>query len=370
MLEHLIAPQFFPEILLGMHWSLLLLVTAASLFALTIGADWLVAGASGLAYRMGVPKVIVAATIVSLGTTTPECAVSVFAAWNGNAGLALGNAVGSIIADTGLIFGLGCLMVALPADRFLLSRQGWVQFGSAVLLAIVCYSAFAIHGNAAAIERWAGIFFLLLLAVYMAVSLRWSKQQLSADLTDPPITDEANEQTDSEHSPNPGHRGRALAILSAYFVVGLVLVVISSEVLIHAVSELARQIGVPQLVIAATIVAFGTSLPELVVGLQSIRRGHPELLVGNVIGADILNVLFVVGASAFAAPLPIIEPTAPVPAIFLLVHLPTMLVMLLLFRVFIAFAIRRRRFRRAMGWPLLGIYVVFVILTWTMSLGA
>ena len=98
-------------------------------------------GASGLAYRFGISKVIVGATVVSLGTTSPECAVSVMAAWSGEPGLALGNAIGSIIADTGLIFGLGCMIAVLPADRFVLSRQGWVQFGSAALLALLCYGA-------------------------------------------------------------------------------------------------------------------------------------------------------------------------------------------------------------------------------------
>ncbi|MEE9212207.1 MAG: hypothetical protein V3U29_06100, partial [Phycisphaeraceae bacterium] len=114
------------ELLVPQHWfadlhgSLLLLITVASMAALIKGADWLVEGASALAYQLGMPKVIVGATIVALGTTSPECAVSVLAAWGGEPGIALGNAVGSIIADSALIFGIGCLLVALPADRFVL----------------------------------------------------------------------------------------------------------------------------------------------------------------------------------------------------------------------------------------------------------
>ena len=128
---------------------MLLLIIAVGFAVLIKGADWLVEGASGLAYRFGMPKVIVGATIVSLGTTSPEAAVSVLAAWEGNPGLALGNAVGSIIADTGLIFGIGCLMVALPADKFVLARQGWVQLLCGVALAAVCYVAYSMDGAAA-----------------------------------------------------------------------------------------------------------------------------------------------------------------------------------------------------------------------------
>ena len=133
-MEHLIPHAWFQ----AQSQILLLVVLVASLAVVAKGADVLVEGAAGSAYRLGMPKVIVGATIVSLGTTSPEFAVSVMAAWSGDAGLALGNAVGSIIADTGLIFGLGCLLTVLPADRFVLSRPGWVPFGSAVLLAAIC----------------------------------------------------------------------------------------------------------------------------------------------------------------------------------------------------------------------------------------
>ncbi|MBN4061168.1 hypothetical protein JYU15_01900, partial [bacterium AH-315-I18] len=130
---------------------MLILIAIGSVWTLIRGADWLVDGAAGLASRMGIPKVIVGATLVSLGTTSPEAAVSVMAAWSGNAGLALGNAVGSVIADTGLIFGLGCVLVVLPADKFILKRQGWVKIGCDVLLVSICYGAWVLYGPEAKI---------------------------------------------------------------------------------------------------------------------------------------------------------------------------------------------------------------------------
>lgn len=335
-----------------------LLVTAALAVAvLAKGADWLVDGASGLAYRMGVSKVIVGATIVSLGTTSPECAVSVMAAWSGEPGLALGNAIGSIIADTGLIFGLGCLLAVLPADRFVLSRQGWVQFGSGVLLAGLCYAAFAVTGDGARLARWVGLLLLALLAVYLWVSVRWSRAHRYGEpfqMHDPAATER--------------RARRALPLLAGSGLAGLLFVLAGSRVMILSVTELAEEHWhVPKVVIAATLVALGTSLPELVIGLASVAKGHKEILVGNVIGADILNVLFVVGASAVAAPLPIIEHGARVPRIALYVHLPTMLAVLLLFRLFIFRAARRGEFRRWYGVPLLVLYGAYVVIQYAVS---
>ncbi len=339
---------------------LLVIITVVAIAVLSKGADWLVEGAAGLAFRLGMPKIIIGATIVSLGTTSPECAVSVMAAWQGNAGLALGNAVGSIIADTGLIFGLGCVMVALPADRFILNRQGWVQVGSGVLLAALCYVIWMIQGDAATLGRSVGALLLVLLGVYMAISVHWSRQH-SAALGDtrgeaelPDVVREKLAQ--DEAHPKPAH----VLVLVAMLAVGLAMVLLASHGMISAVTVLALRWGVPEVVIAGTVVALGTSMPELVVGMTSIYKGHSELLVGNVIGADILNVLFVTGAAALAKPLPIIEHASATPAVFLWLHLPVMLLMLVIFRFYIAAAVPSGRFSRWMGVPLLLLYVGYV----------
>jgi cation:H+ antiporter len=358
-MEHLIPTAWFTG---APQWGLLL-TSAVAIALLGKGADWLVDGASGLAYRMGISKVIVGATIVSLGTTSPEAAVSVVAAWSGQPGLALGNAIGSIIADSGLIFGLGCLIAVLPADRFVLARQGWVQFGSGMLLALVCYGAWWMSGADATIGRSVGVLFLLLLACYLAVSIRWSRQHPHGE----PFQG-AEERSAAHGAAGPAVASRPAPLLAGLCLIGLTLVIVSSHILVQSVTELAEaHWHVPKVVIAGTLVALGTSLPELVIGVASIMKGHREILVGNVIGADILNVLFVIGASAVAAPLPIIESGSSLPMIALYLHVPTMILILVLFRLFIHSATRTGYFRRWYGVPLVAIYVVYAALQYIIT---
>ncbi len=344
-MSHLIPDNAFA----AMPQLMLLLVAAGAIYYLVIGSDWLVEGAAGLAQRLGIAKVVVGATIVSLGTTSPEAAVSVMAAWEGRAGLALGNAVGSIIADTGLIFGLGCILVVLPADRFILKRQGCVDIGSAVLLAVLCYVVFAIKGGEAELGRWVGVLMLALLVIYLVISVYWAKSYPHGEVA-------ADADLDGEADEKP----RSVGMMLGLIVLGLAIVIMASRFLIGSVTVLAAQWGIPEVVISSTIVAFGTSLPELAVGMTAIIRGHKELLVGNVIGADILNVLFVIGASAIAKELPIIDTNAAIPEIFLYLHLPTMLVMIGLFMVYIVRAVKKGYFERWNGYPLLILYFMFL----------
>ncbi|MEM7682369.1 MAG: sodium:calcium antiporter [Planctomycetota bacterium] len=328
-------------------------------------ADALVEGAAGISARLGMPPIVVGATIVSLGTTSPEMGVSVLAAWSGNPGLALGNGVGSIIADTGLIFGVGCLLTRLPADRFLLTRQGWVQFGAGAGLSLWCWGKFMHLGDKASIGWPTGAVCVSLLALYLWASVRWAKQAGAAEAK--------ADLAKVEPVPDDGALGHACGghdhaaeknwiALIALFLVGLAGVIVAGDGLVQSVSIVAERWGVPQVVIASTLVALGTSLPELVVGITAIRKGHPGLLVGNVIGADILNVLFVIGFASLAAPLPLVEklPDGSVSRSLLYIQLPFMAAMLVLMRIYVAMAAKQGFFSRWMGWPLVIGYVAFV----------
>ena len=362
--------QFFPEQWIANFEELptwaLFLIAAGALFVLSKGADWLVEAATEGALRIGMPKVIVGATVVSLGTTAPECAVSVMAAINGNAGLALGNAVGSVIADTALIFGLGCLLVKLPADRFILNRQGWVQFGTAFVLAALCVVQYIRLGEQAVITRTMGLCFLGLLALYLHQSVRWSRQHARMNREEQPPPPVSTSESDTVIRIEETHPHFAMTAVRG--LIGLAMVLVGSEFTIKSVELLASRFGIPEVVISGTLVAFGTSLPELVVGMTSLRKGHPELLVGNVIGADVLNILFVTGAAAAATPLPIVFPGTSFPTVFLFVYLPFLLAILIYFRLCIFSATRQGSFDRWMGWPLVAAYAGYV--TVSLMIGA
>lgn len=352
MLASVLPDQWF----VNLNWALLLFIGGVALYVVMKGADLLVEAAAQLAMRLGMPKIVVGATIVSLGTTSPETAVSVIAAWTGKSGLALGNGVGSVIADTALIFGLGCMMAALPANKYVLKRQGWVQFGVAALLAAWCYAKWLAVGDAAELTWYIGVLLLGILAWYLWISVRWAKSHHAVAPEEPDL--------DAERVDEAVHQPRATPVLLLIGLVGLAMVVVGGDAAVQSASVLATRIGIPEVVLAATLVAIGTSLPELVIGLTAVRKGHPELLVGNVIGADILNILWVIGLSAIGGAiagqgLPVVEDGNRV---FLYLHLPTMLVTLVIFRLFIAGAIRKGSFSRWMGAPMLAIYAVYVAL--------
>ena len=168
--------EFVPhDLLIDFSIPALLAVIAICVLLLSRGADVMIDGVVDLSHRVGIPKIVTGATVISLGTTTPEAFVSVMAAYTGNPGLALGNGVGSIITDTGLIFGMTCVLTRVPLDRYMLNRTGWVQVGSATLLVVIGVGALLTHSSEPMLQRWVGTLFLALLAVYLYVTYRWAR---------------------------------------------------------------------------------------------------------------------------------------------------------------------------------------------------
>ena len=338
--------RYLSELVHGFPTVILMVVIVVCILLLSKGADWMIDGVVHLARRTGLPRIVIGATIVSLGTTTPEAVVSVMAAWMGNPGLALGNGVGSIIADTGLIFGLTCMLTTVPVNRFILNRTGWVQVGAATLLVIIAVTVWVTTQGAPVLNRWVGMLFLLLLAGYMYITYLWAKQGADSAL--------AGEEADDSAMLG---LGKCWLMLLG----GLVLVVGGARILVPSAAEIAYRMGVPDDVVAATMVALGTSLPELMTAIVAVRKRHPEIMVGNVVGADVLNCLFVIGAAAAAKPL-------AVPPNFYEFHFPAMLLILYSFRLFI-FTNRDGRFRRWQGVWLFGIYSIYVILQYAFNVG-
>lgn len=317
------------------------LMIAGCLTVLAKAADWLVEEAVALSERSGMSKAVIGATIVSLGTTTPEAAVSVLAALQGSSGLALGNAVGSIICDTGLILGIACLIAPLPLHPSLVTRQARVQLAAGFLLVAMCWPwtapllAFSEGGT---LYQPVGFVFLVLLAAYMWQSVRWAR-------TDRDRIDLKELEVDVAAS---------TSWIVSKLVVAIALVVLSSHLLIPCVREAASRLNVPESIIAATLVAFGTSLPELVTAVTAARHGHGDLAVGNVVGADVLNVLFVSGAAAAVT-----GGGLEAPSQFFRVLFPTMLFVLVVFRI--GMLRSGRHLNRRFGVILIASYVVATV---------
>ena len=334
----------------NLHTIWLFVIIAITLYLLGKGADILVDEAVILSTRWGIPQTLIGATIVSLGTTTPEAAVSVFAAVQGDPDIALGNAVGSIICDTGLILGTAALIAPLPLNRKIVNRQGWLQLGAGFLLVIACLpfgslgTTFAEGGR---LPQVMGFVFLILLAAYMWQSIRWSRDADSDSTIEMDQTHDESANT-------------VLVIVKLLF--GILLVVAASSVLIPAVKIVAERVRVPESIIAATLVAFGTSLPEFVTAVTAARRGHGALAVGNVIGADILNVLFVAGAAAAVTGGGLEAPTH-----FFRLLFPLMLFILVVFRVGIF--VSGDSLKRPFGVILIAAYLLVTILSYKITGG-
>ena len=324
----------------------LILLLVGFLLTLAKGADILVEQAVALASRIGLPAVIIGATIVSLGTTLPEAAVSVMAAIQGKPELALGNAVGSIICDAGLIIGIGALLRPLPIDPIIVGKQGWIQLAAGCLL-VVCTLPFGSLGNilteGGRLPQSAGFLFVFLLVVYLVWSVRFARTTHRALIKIPASMAE----THSKRNPFG---------IFLFLLLGIGLVLLASTLTIPTAQTVAIRIGIPPAVIAVTLVALGTSLPELVTVLAAVRRGRGDLAIGNVIGADILNVLFVAGLSAAVTPAGLIAGPA-----FFTHFFPVMLLLLIVFRIGLGGG--RTHLSRSFGALLLGIYLLFILIS-------
>jgi cation:H+ antiporter len=321
----------------------LLAVIAALIWVLVKGADLLVDEAVVLSTRLGIPRVLIGMTIVSMGTTLPEASVSVLAAVSGRPEIALGNAVGSIICNSGLILGLITLLCPISLGSSLVRRQGWFQLFTGLLLVISCipfFTAGDFMKTGGLLPRQMGVVFLVILVFYLYGSLHWIR-----------------EKSRETEPPEPGGHRAGIPGTLFRIVLGSGLVVCSSHFLIPAVQEAAARLSLSESAVSATLVAFGTSLPELVTAVTAVRKGFGELALGNIIGANILNVLFVAGAAASVT-----HGGLAAPAQFFTVLFPAMVGTLFVFGLGIHLS--GRVFRKPFSIMLLSIYAVVTLGTY------
>lgn len=263
----------------GSNLFTVLLLFAAGLVFIIKGGDWFVDAATWIAEAFGIPKFIVGATVVSFATTLPEMLVSVFAALEGNADIAVGNAVGSVTANTGLIMCLS--LVCMPC---LMTRRQFGFKASLLLATIAVLFAFTRNGQLSVAQSFV---ILLFFAAFLAENLMAGKREHGAE--------------NAENRPQM--TGKALACNLLGFVLGAATIVLGAQLLIDNGSALAKMIGVPDSIIAATMIAIGTSLPELVTSIVATKKGDSGLALGNAIGSNLFNILFILGMSAVISPL-------------------------------------------------------------------
>jgi cation:H+ antiporter len=258
-----------------------ILILAVGLVLLTAGAEALVRGASSMAARLGIPPLIVGLTIVAFGTSAPELAVSVGAAWSDQADIALGNVVGSNIFNVLFILGISALVVPLAISSQLIRVDVPLMIGASVLVLL-----FALDGH---IGRLDGAVLFAGLLAYIGFQIRQGLRERSAGLNEPAEGAVAGAPVRWWTDP--------LLVLG-----GLVLLVIGSRMLVASAVDIAQVLGVSELVIGLTIVAAGTSLPEVATSVIASLRGERDIAVGNVVGSNVFNLLGVLGLASLISP--------------------------------------------------------------------
>ena len=306
------------------------------LILLIKGGDWFVEGATGIAHRFHVPELLIGATVVSIGTTLPEVMVSATSALGGHGEIAYGNALGSIICNTALIAALTIAIRPSETDRKTLKTPVIFFFIAASIYTAVAYTT-------GRFSRGVGILLLAVFVIYVIINIRQVKK-----LPQP--------QTSSEpESENSNTTAKDVFLL----VIGAVLIAVGANLLVDNGTLIAQALGVPESVIALTFVALGTSLPELVTAITSLAKGHGSLSLGNVIGANLFNLVLVSGTSATLAPfdIPSSKTIAGMNA-SLVVDVPlTLFVMAFLTLP----ALKRGKLSRVQGIVLLVIYAAFCV---------
>ncbi len=303
------------------------------LVCLIKGGDWFVDGATGIARRFHLPELLIGATVVSIGTTLPEVMVSTTSALGGHGEIAYGNAIGSVICNTALIAALTIAVRPGKIDPKSLRTPVTFFFLAALFYAGIAYTT-------GYFSRIAGLILLALFAIYMITTVR--------QMTSKPVA-AASEETAAETEP----LSKELLLLVA----GAVLIAIGANLLVDNGTRIAQALGVPESVIALTFVALGTSLPELVTAITSLIKGHSALSLGNIVGANLFNLVLVSGVSVALAPFSIPQ-TAQIAGhnASLVMDIPVMFAVMLLLTVP---ALLRGKLSRVQGIVLLAIYAVF-----------
>ena len=313
------------------------------LILLIKGGDWFVDAACGIAKRFKLPELLIGATVVSIGTTLPEVMTSALAAVGGSGDIAYGNAIGSIICNTALIAAITITIKPGKADSRSLIFPVCFFFGAAAFYAFNAY----VFGK---FDLWAGIVLLLGFVFYMVMNVINMKKN-------PEKTEESEEKLDCE-LPEENKSGLIKDI--AVLVFGALIIAVGAHLLVENAKIVAAELGMPESVIGLTVVALGTSLPELVTAITSLMKGHGALSLGNIIGANIFNLVLVSGVAISISPF-----TIPGSALLfgqnasLVLEIPVFFAVMAIMTIPTIF---RGKLSRVQGISLLAIYAAFLVI--------
>ena len=243
---------------------------------LTKGADWFVDGSSALAFRLGIPQLVIGMTIVAMGTSAPEAAVSITSALKGNEGITVGNVVGSNIMNILLILGIASVIVPLAVQKSTRMIEIPYMIAITVLFGVLGYTG-------EMVTRVEGGILWIAFLIYLGYLLWMAKKG----------------KEDNE----PDEKQKSLPVQLLMILIGLICIVLGSDFVVDGATEIAKVIGISERIIGLTIVAFGTSLPELVTSIAAARRGNADIAIGNIVGSNVFNILFVAGTSALISPI-------------------------------------------------------------------
>jgi len=309
----------------------IVLFFAAGLICIIKGGDLFVDAASWIAEASGIPKFIIGATIVSFATTLPEMLVSVFAALEGSADIAVGNAVGSVTANVGLIM---CL--SLVCMECAMSRKQFGVKACLLLAAVLVLFAFTRDGQLSIGES---VFILLIFAGFIVESLIAARREQGTEV--------------AEDTERPAVNGKTIVVNIVKFVVGAAAIVLGAQLLIDNGSAIASLLGVPDAIVAATMIAIGTSLPELVTTLTAIRKKQSSLSVGNIIGANIMDLTLIMPLCSLILGKPLTVENQG-----MLLDIPACLIIC---AAALVPALWKGKFQRWIGFLIGGLYVVYLI---------
>jgi len=302
--------------------------------ALVKGADWFVSSASGLAKKMGVSALLIGLTIVSIGTSAPETSVSISSAISGSCDLSIGNIVGSNIFNLLVVLGFSAVFMPVIVDKMVVKRDLPIMLGSGVLITI--FALFFGGDQSYMILQIEGLILVAFLVGYLILTIKTSKRENKLKIPDEP-------------------KINTNVLKSIFFlIIGLGLIILGGEFVTYGAKNIALQLGASEALVGLTIVAIGTSLPELVTSIVAAKKGENEIALGNVIGSNIFNILFVIGSVSIIRPLLVSN-----------LIITDLIIMIALFAGIFIYTLFRKTISKKVGIVMLltyGVYLTYIIL--------